>query len=94
MDLEDLLNDSREDIIEELESIKQAYFGYFEACFDEPYVDVRLNINEAGHFSVLWGDSQNDTDHRGLWGYSTLLPYSDCAEVADELIDDLLNARG
>lgn len=94
MNLEDLLNDSREDIIEELESIKHAYFGYFEACFDEPYVDVRLNINEAGHISVIWGDSQYDTDHRGLWGYSTLLLYSDCEEVANELIDDLLNARG
>jgi len=47
-----------------------------ETCFDfdyieEDYFDVRLRYFE-GEYTLLWGDSQYDTDHRGLWGYGSV----------------------
>lgn len=35
-------------------------------------VDVRLNVRDDGTWSVLWGLSDYDQDHRGYWGASSV----------------------
>jgi hypothetical protein len=40
---------------------------------DAVAVDVRLQIDPDGDWNVLWGDSQYDTDHRGYWGFGSIL---------------------
>lgn len=57
---------------------------------EEPFIDVRLRIFD-GSWEVLHGDSQYDTDHRGLWGYSSISESSEALEVARELLDDLFS---
>ncbi len=57
---------------------------------EEPFIDVRLRVFDGG-WEVLHGDSQYDTDHRGLWGYSSISESSEALEVARELLDDLFS---
>ena len=57
---------------------------------EEPFLDVRLRVFDGG-WEVLHGDSQYDTDHRGLWGYSSISESSEDMEVARELLDDLFS---
>jgi len=57
---------------------------------EEPFIDVRLRVFNGG-WEVLHGDSQYDTDHRGLWGYSSISESSEALEVARELLDDLFS---
>ncbi len=39
---------------------------------DDEGVDVRLNVQADGSWSVLWGLSDYDQDHRGYWGASSV----------------------
>ena len=57
---------------------------------DDGYIDVRLRVFE-GNWEVKYGDSQYDTDHRGWWAYSAICEDSDLEEVAQELIDEVLD---
>lgn len=57
---------------------------------DDGYIDVRLRVFE-GDWEVKFGDSQYDTDHRGDWGYSSICKDSDLEEIAQELIDEVLD---
>lgn len=56
---------------------------------DVPTCDVRLQVYQDGDWSVRWGDSQYDLDHRGYWGCSSISPGdadSDLVEVAQYLL--------
>ena len=39
---------------------------------NEEYVDIRLQVSEAGKWTIHVGDSSYDQDHRGYWGCSSL----------------------
>jgi hypothetical protein len=53
--------------------------------------DCRLRVFE-GDWSLITGDSQYDTDHRGYWAYNSI-PYhctlEEAQEIAESLIDDV-----
>lgn len=54
-------------------------------------LDVRLQVENDGNWSLHTGDAQYDTDHRGFWGAGTLVPDMTKAairELARELIDE------
>jgi hypothetical protein len=53
---------------------------------EDSYMDVRLRYFE-NQYDILWGDSQYDTDHRGLWGYGSVSP-----EYCMEDLESLLKA--
>lgn len=74
--------------------IFHATFPYEDNGEDDsnPYLDVRLRDFE-GSWSLLVGDSQYDTDHRGRWAYASILSSSDWEDsaggVAEELVEEL-----
>ena len=51
------------------------------------WVDVRLQVDPEGYWSVHSGDSSYDQDHRGYWGASSVSRRSNMREVAAELIE-------
>ncbi len=53
----------------------------------EPGFDVRLQVTE-GDWSLHTGDASYDTDHHGFWGAGFLTPDTDCAALAEELIEE------
>ena len=57
---------------------------------EEPFLDVRLRVFDGG-WEVLHGDSQYDTDHRGVWAYSSISESSEAMEVARELLQNLVD---
>lgn len=52
-----------------------------------PETDVRLQVYGDGGWAIRIGDSSYDLDHRGYWGSSFLTRWSNCRELARELID-------
>lgn len=52
---------------------------------DERLVDVRLNVQDDG-WSLLYGPSDYDQDHRGFWGVSCISSSCNCVSIARELI--------
>lgn len=56
-----------------LKRIKNTCFKYV----DVGYFDVRLRYFE-GDYTIIWGDSQYDLDHRGFWGYHTV--FAECSD--------------
>jgi hypothetical protein len=54
---------------------------------EEAYIDVRLQVRQGGGWTIHAGDSSYDLDHNGYWGASSLSRDTDCAELAEELID-------
>lgn len=51
--------------------------------------DVRLQVMEDGCWSVHYGDSQYDQDHRGYWGASAISQATNCRDMAINLIDQV-----
>src|SRR4029078_13330896 len=49
-------------------------------------IDVRLQVQSDG-WTVHFGDSSYDQDHRGFWGASCIVTTSNCREVARDLIE-------
>lgn len=43
-----------------------------ESDWDEPSIDVRLQVWEDGSWTVHTGDSCFDQDHRGFWGSASV----------------------
>ena len=78
-----------EEVKAELERII-AFTNFDDLGQDDGYIDVRLRVFE-GDWEVKFGDSQYDTDHRGDWGYSAICEDSDLEEIAQELIDEVLD---
>ncbi len=59
---------------------------------EDEYLDVRVNINPEGDINILFGDSQFDTDHRGLWAYGSInINYDDefLLSVAKDLVNEI-----
>ncbi len=59
---------------------------------EDEYLDVRVNINPEGDINILFGDSQFDTDHRGLGAYgSSNINYDDefLLSVAKDLVNEI-----
>lgn len=54
----------------------------------EGLLDIRLRYFE-GTLSLAFGDSQSDTDHRGMWAYNYLTSYTDAYSIIDELLSQL-----
>lgn len=78
-----------EEVKAELERIVE-FTNFDDLGQDDGYLDVRLRVFE-GDWEIKFGDSQYDTDHRGLWGYASISEESDLEEIAQELIDEVQN---
>jgi hypothetical protein len=63
------------------------YIGLERIDNEEAYMDVRLQVHQGGGWSIHTGDASYDQDHRGYWGASSLSRDTDCAELAEELIE-------
>lgn len=58
--------------------------------------DVRLQLYSDGHWSVRFGDSGYDTDHRGFWGASSVPGNGwtfDAEETARDLYEQAMDAK-
>jgi hypothetical protein len=53
-------------------------------------IDCRLRVFD-GDWSLITGDSQFDTDHRGYWAYGSI-PYYCTLEEAQEIAESLIKA--
>jgi hypothetical protein len=75
-----------------IEFLKESYEFLKEQLPDEDYIDVRLHLYN-GNYNFLSGDSQYDTDHRGSFGYSSLIQDSehDYEFLAKELVEEALD---
>lgn len=59
-------------------------------CIDNDWMmDVRARYF-AGEITYCFGDSQFDTDHRGIWSDACIEPDTDSEDLADTLIDGLI----
>jgi hypothetical protein len=67
-----------QDLVEWLNSLS------IDDLVDIYFLPVRLRYFE-GNFELLWGDSSFDTDHRGIWGSSTINPESSFEELKEVL---------
>jgi len=54
-------------------------------------IDVRLQIQEDGSWSIHAGDAQYDTDHTGYWGASMVDSDSDAGEVVLDLVGQAMS---
>lgn len=97
--VEIFLTDYQEEIERELEKIQDSIDSVF-AGLDVPeedqFIDVRLNLQVDQYFNpddlrLLQGDSSFDQDHRGYWSCSIIDNQTDCADVAYDLVHDLLD---
>lgn len=94
--LEATINDTQVNIYsvkDVLESEYDFYYNLFDFGEDASDIDVRLRVFN-GHWEVLTGDSQYDTDHRGTWAYGSFTPGmdSDALELlAIDLVEQLEN---
>jgi hypothetical protein len=93
---------NRQELINAVEQqIKDVCLMYF-ADEEITSVDIRLQLID-GSYNVLFGDSSFDDDHRGYWGYGTVVfrdkdgtEYDDidenelAREIVNEAIDNLL----
>lgn len=88
------INGTNVNIYEVKDALENLFVGhYLFEDTDEP-LDVRLRVFN-GSWEVLSGDSQSDTDHRGLWSSGSIT-----AEMTDEqlellaldLVEELENA--
>jgi hypothetical protein len=64
-------------------------------CDDDCYVDVRLQVNERGDWTLHSGDASYDTDHTGSWGAGSVCADQDkeaCEETARELVNEALDS--
>lgn len=62
---------------------------------DGPSIDVRIQVDADGSWSLHTGDSQYDQDHRGHWGASSVSPDdgdSTLEDTARDLIDQALES--
>ena len=58
---------------------------------ENQWLDLRLRLYE-GSIELLFGDSQYETDHRGLWAYSDLcrnVSLSEARKIVERMISDL-----
>ena len=109
--LEELLISERDNIVEHLKGTHKWMLDRFhredlvDDDSDEDYaedyagIDVRLRCIDGG-WEILTGDSQNDTNHLGYWGYSSLCYGIDPEDLdatigvlVDSLISDVLEAE-
>lgn len=67
---------------------------------EERYLDVRLQVEEDGSWSIHTGSAQYDTSHLGFWGASFVSPDARdqesmlriAAELRDEAMEDAWQA--
>ncbi len=53
--------------------LNDRHTGVSEYDAGEDYsIDVRLQVHESGQWSLHFGDSSYDQDHRGVWGSSSI----------------------
>lgn len=55
--------------------------------------DIRLQLYPDGDWAIRWGSSDYDQDHRGYWGASTVSVGDNYASIADDLVEQALDAR-
>jgi len=58
---------------------------------DPEGIDVRLSVSEDG-WSLHFGDSGYDTDHRGFWGSGSADTESDLDALAFDLLEQALDS--
>lgn len=56
---------------------------------DAEPLEVRLHVLPTGSWSVCWGASDYDTDHRGFWGAASIELESKFKQVAQDLVDQV-----
>lgn len=78
------------DVAEELASIR--WTPEPDASEEDSYLDVRLQVEEDGSWSIHTGNASYDTDHSGFWGAISLLPdMDDMREPAADLIEQAMD---
>jgi len=61
-----------ENIVNTVSSLTEYFFGMADyEDGEDPSMDFRIQFLE-GDWTVLTGDPQFDTDHRGYWGYGSI----------------------
>jgi len=85
-----------EELAEELKSAKRAMKDspedYTERGEEDPSMDVRLQFYPNGSWAVRTGLSDFDQDHRGFWGASSMGLDTSAEALAQELVDQVLEA--
>jgi len=87
----DLRNINRMESYARGRSARRADVGaHFSDEEGDHYIEVRLQVYEDGDWTVRWGDSQYDQDHRGYWGSSSV-PGNGKRFKSEEVARDLIN---
>ena len=72
------------------QEIQDELIGIRDSLEGTDEIDVRLQVEDNGTWTVHSGDPQYDTDHKGFWGASTVDPTDTDDELFDRA-DDLIN---
>lgn len=76
----------KQELINSVKSEIESTAIFHEVFSEEKELEIRLQlVDDTYHFHS--GDSQYDTDHRGCWGYESLI-FDDSGEC-DSDIDDI-----
>lgn len=71
----------------------QSFHISYEGTESEEDSEMGIRLREfEGDWSLCTGDGQFDTDHRGRWGYSTVVWDSNAEDVVEELVSGLHEA--
>jgi len=68
-----------------------------EDFLEDAYLDIRLQIMEDGRWSLPYGSSDFDQDHRGAWGSSSVgkcVSMEKAMEIARDLIEQAAESAG
>lgn len=79
---------SVDEIASDLELIKEQIPEKKPDDEETPSIEVRLQVMEDSQWCLHTGSAQFDDDHNGFWGYHQLEKNSDCAEIAESLLED------
>lgn len=82
---------NKDNLLSELKNVQTMLDMYDYEDNQDGGVEVRIRFFD-GDVDFYWGDSQFDTDHRGVWasGYvSTDLDTKGLDELAEQMIDEL-----
>lgn len=75
------------DLVNELQNIQ----SFVKNNNNEEWIDIRLRFFKD-EYSLLWGDSSFDPDHRGFWGFSTVhidSPISDLKLAIKDMVQEI-----
>ena len=91
-DIENILDQERDNIIHDLKGVKQ-FIALNQEIFpaeDDQFVDFRVQVVD-GRVYTHTGDPSFDQDHRGYWGACVVFPDADLEELVEWMRDEILD---